>query len=88
MQMWDPEQPPQQAKESHGDIGTADQCLRSLHSIKSAGDRYVELINFEMEVNNILETKAYEMTDEEKVSVIINLLGQEGLQLIQTFTHR
>ena len=36
---------------------------------------------------NILETKAYQLTDEEKVSVIKHWLGQEGLPFIMTFTN-
>ena len=50
-----------------------------------AQDRYVELLNCEKKVTNILETKVYELTDEEKVPVIKNHLGQESLQLIKTF---
>ena len=57
----------------------------SIHG--NAQDRYDELIKFEMEVTNILETKAYELTNEEKVQVIQNWLDQEDLQLIKTFTH-
>ena len=49
-------------------------------------DRYVEPMNFKMEVSNILECKAYALSEEEKVPVIKNWLGWEGLQLIQTFT--
>ena len=45
----------------------------------NAQHRYVELLNFKMELINILETKAYEFTDEEKVSVIKNWLGWQGL---------
>ena len=45
----------------------------------NAQDKYIELLNFEMEVMNILEIKAYELTDEEKVPVIKNWLGREGL---------
>ena len=44
-------------------------------------DRYTELMNFKM-VTNILETKVYEITEEEKVPVIKNWLDQEDLQLI------
>ena len=33
-------------------------------------DRYVKLMNFEMKVMNILETRVYEITDEEKVPLI------------------
>ena len=36
---------------------------------------YVKLTNFEMEVTNILETRAYKFTVEEKVPVIKNWLG-------------
>ena len=54
----------------------------------STHDRYTELINFEMEVTNILEMKAYELNDEEKVTVIKNWLGRKGLQLIKTFTNK
>ena len=35
-------------------------------------DRYVELLNFEMEVANILEPKAHELTDKEKFQVLKN----------------
>ena len=38
-------------------------------------DRYVKLMNFEMEVTNILEMKVYELTDGGKIPVIRNLLG-------------
>ena len=40
-----------------------------------------------MEVTNILETKAYEITGEDKVPVIRNWLGWEDLQLKKTFTN-
>ena len=50
-------------------------------------DIYVELMNYEMEVTNILETKVYELTDEEKVPVIKHWLDQEGLQFIKMFPH-
>ena len=36
---------------------------------------------------NTLETKSYELTEEEKVLVIKNWLGSEGLPLIKTFTN-
>ena len=49
-------------------------------------DRYIELMNFEMEVLNFLETKAYGLFEEENVPVIKNCLSMESLQLIQTFT--
>ena len=40
-----------------------------------------------MEVMNIFETKAYELTDEEKIPVIKNWLGREGLELTKTLTN-
>ena len=51
-----------------------------------AHDRYVELMNFYIEVLNILEIKVCKLLEEEKVPVMKDWLGQEGLQLIQTFT--
>ena len=45
------------------------------------------MFNFEIGVTNILEMKAYELVDEEKVQVIKNWLGQDGLHLIQAFTY-
>ena len=43
---------------------------------------YSELLNFEMEVTKILETKSYDLTNEKKVLVIKNWIDREGLQLI------
>ena len=37
-----------------------------------------------MEVTNILETKAYKLTDEEKTPIVKNWPGREGLLLIRT----
>ena len=51
-----------------------------------AQERYFELMNFDMELFNILQSNVYELSEEEKVPVIKYWLGQEGLQLIQTFT--
>ena len=45
-------------------------------------DRHNELLYCKVEVSNILEIKAYELAEEEKVPVIKHLIGQEGLQLI------
>ena len=53
----------------------------------NAQGRYVKLINFEMEVTDILEMKRQELTYEEKVPVIKKWLGWKGLQLIQIFIH-
>ena len=39
-----------------------------------------------MEVTNVLEMNAHELTDGEKVLVIKNCFSKEGLQLIKTFT--
>ena len=51
----------------------------------SREEKYVELLSFEMEVISILQSKAYEVTEEEKFPMIKNWLGREALQLIQTF---
>ena len=48
-----------------------------------APDRYMELLNFEMEVMNVIQAKVYYLSDAVKVSVIRNWLDREGLQLIQ-----
>ena len=49
-----------------------------------APDSYVELLNLEMEVANVLQAKVDDLNYEEKVLVIKNWLGREGLQFIQT----
>ena len=53
---------------------------------RGAQDRYTELMNLKMEVSNILETKAYNFPGSKRPSDK-NEFGQEGLQLILTFTH-
>ena len=50
----------------------------------NVADRYVELLYFKMEVANTLQVKSFDLNDEEKVPVIKNWLGREGLQFIQT----
>ena len=40
-----------------------------------------------MEVANILQVKVYDLDDEEKLLIIKNWLGREGLQPIQNFTN-
>ena len=50
----------------------------------NAPDRYAELLNFKMEVTNILQIKTYKVTDEENIPIIKNWLGRVGIQLIQT----
>ena len=52
----------------------------------NAQDRFIELLNIELEVMNILERNTYDLTDEEKVPVIKSWLGREGMWLIKTFT--
>ena len=59
MQMQDPDQPQWQAIESHRDKGMADQYLKTIIQLDAQG-RYVKLMNFEMEVTNILETRVFE----------------------------
>ena len=49
--------------------------------------RYAELLSFEMGVTNILQTNTCKLTKEEKVSIVKNWLGREGLQLIQIFNN-
>ena len=49
-------------------------------------DRYVELLNFQLEVMNILETRAYEINNEERMPVIRDWLGLKGMLLTETFT--
>ena len=48
---------------------------------------YVEILNFEIEVMNILQTRTYEIKYEEKVLTIKNWLGREVLQFIDAFTY-
>ena len=43
-------------------------------------------LNFELEVISILETRAYEINDEERIPVINNWLGGKGLLLMEDFT--
>ena len=51
-------------------------------------DRYVKLLNFQLEVTSIYETRAYEVSDEERIPVIKNWLGWKGLLLKGTFTQK
>ena len=46
---------------------------------------YVKLSNFQLEVMNILETRACELNDEETIPVIKNWLAWEGLLLMKNF---
>ena len=45
--------------------------------------KYVELFNFEMEMKNIFLTKNYDLADKEKVPILINCFGREGLHFIK-----
>ena len=47
-----------------------------------AHDRYVELLNFEMEVAIVLQAEVYDLSEERKEPVIKNCLGREGLLFI------
>ena len=51
-------------------------------------DKYAELISFKMEVINILQTRTYEINDEEKVPIIKELARKGGTSVntnIHTF---
>ena len=50
-------------------------------------DRYVEILNFEMKVTNVLQAKVCDLSDKEKVPIIENQLDKEELQIIQTLTN-
>ena len=47
-------------------------------------DRYVELLNFEMGVANVLQSEAYDFSEERKVPIIKNWLDRDGLSFIHT----
>ena len=49
-------------------------------------DKHVKLMNFNIEMSNIQQTKVYEISEEKNVPVIKNLFGWEGLQLKKMFT--
>ena len=44
-------------------------------------DSYVELLNFQLKVSNILETRTYKINDEERMPFVRNWQGQQGLLL-------
>ena len=48
--------------------------------------RYVKPLHFQLEETNILETRAYRINDEDRIPVINDWLGWEGLLLIEMFT--
>ena len=80
MQMWDPDQPLQQAQESHSTL-----ALEISSFNWNAKDRYTELLHFGTQVMNIIETKAYELTNEENLPLIKNWLDREGIQILLLF---
>ena len=43
------------------------------------------MVKFQLEAMNILETRAHKINDEDRISVIKNWLGLEGLLLMETF---
>ena len=49
-------------------------------------DGYVKLLHFQLEVMNILESRAKEINDEARIPVIMSWLGWEGLLFMETFT--
>ena len=51
-----------------------------------AQDRYVELLNFKLEVTNILETGAYKINDEEK-SLSYSELARSGGPVADKIIH-
>ena len=48
-------------------------------------DRYVEMLNCQQEVMNMLETSTYKITDWERILVIKIWLGWESLLIMETF---
>ena len=49
-----------------------------------AGDKYLELCKFEIRVKNIFMTNRYNIQESERVLKILNWLGKERLQFVQT----
>ena len=84
--MWDPDQPLQQVQGSCTGKDIVNQLRKDLIQLEYPGQIY-RGTNFWMEVIKILETKAYNLTDEEKALVVKNWLGREGLQLIKSSTN-
>ena len=48
-------------------------------------DRYIKLIYFQLEVMNILEIRAHEIYDEDRILVMKNWLDHKGLLLMEIF---
>ena len=51
----------------------------------NAPDKYMEVLSFNMEVTNILQTKMYTLTEDENVPIIENWLSREGLQCLHFY---
>ena len=51
-----------------------------------AQNMYMKLLNFKLKVTPIIETRAHEINDEEKVPVVKTWLGSESVLLIETFS--
>ena len=63
--------------------GTFRQPLKQPTFNWKVADKYSELINFEMELNNIFMTKNDYTEDSEKVLIVINRLGHGGLHFVK-----
>ena len=72
--------------EEHCRPGQAGPMMGQLVLNWKAPDRYVELLNFEMEIANVLQAELYDLSEEGKVPIIKNWLCREG-QFIQTLTN-
>ena len=84
-QRQDPNKPLQLVIEGHKDKGKEDQYLQNSIQLGHSG-QICWIHEFEIGITNFVQIKANELTEEEKVPVIKKWLGQEGLQLIQTFS--
>ena len=58
-------------------------CMRPFNW--NAPNKHGQLLNSEMKVTKILQTKTYELTEEEKVPIIKNWLDREHSQLKTSF---
>ena len=86
--------------DSPAETHTRRSSLEQLHRPRQAGQmlsqpafnskvqyRYVELLNFKMEVTNLFQAIAYDLNDDDKVLIIKNWLDREGSQFIQTLNN-
>ena len=74
----------------HSIRNTPEECCRPMMSQPAFNwkmpDRYVEVLNFEMEVENVVQAEMYDLSEEGKVPIIKNWLGRERLQFILALT--